>query len=74
MGKIFHIVDEVEEYHRGYNQKETEDNLLEKAFKEGCDHGYNKAMRELETYNERKAKTYREGFEEKIEKLRKKYE
>ena len=56
MGKIFHIVDEVEEYRGGYNQKETEDNLLEKAFKEGCDHGYNKAMRELETYNERKAK------------------
>lgn len=68
MGKIFRIIDEADDYQKGYNQRESE---LEKAFKEGCEHGYNKAMRELEGYNERKH--YNEGFEEKIEKLRKKY-
>jgi len=54
--------------------------MLEKAFKEGCEHGYKKAMRELESYNERGGRmgigsrtNYREGFEEKIEKLKKKY-
>ena len=78
MAKIFHIVDEVDE--RGYGQRgsygrhEEDDNLLEKAFKEGCEHGYKKAMRELEGFNERGGRTsYREGFEEKIEKLKEKY-
>lgn len=54
--------------------------MLEKAFKEGCEHGYKKAMRELEGYNERSGRigigsrtSYREGFEEKIEKLKRKY-
>ena len=37
-------------------------------------HGYKKAMREIEGYNERKSHTYSEGFEEKIERLKKKYE
>lgn len=31
-------------------------------------------MREVEGYNERKSHTYSEGFEEKIERLKKKYE
>ena len=52
MAKIFHIMDEMDE--RGYGQRggygshEEDDRLLEKAFKEGCEHGYKKAMRELE--------------------------
>ena len=78
MAKLFHIMDEVDE--RGYGQRgsygrhEEDDNLLEKAFKEGCEHGYKKAMRELEGFNERGGRTsYREGFEEKIEKLKEKY-
>ena len=72
MGRIFRIVDEAEGY--SYNQRESEDKMLERAFKEGCDYGYRKAMREAEDYNERKIHTYNEGFEEKIERLKKKYE
>ena len=72
MGRIFRIVDEAEGY--SYNQRESEDKMLERAFKEGCDYGYKKAMREAESYNERKTHTYNEGFEEKIERLKKKYE
>ena len=76
MAKIFQIMDEYEE--RGYGQRgyerEDDDKILEKAFKEGCEHGYKKAMREAESYNERKTHTYNEGFEEKIERLKKKYE
>lgn len=79
MGKIFHIIDEGEEMRRdyptrGYNQRESEDKMLERVFKEGCEHGYKKAMREIEGYNERKGHHYGEDFEEKLEKLRKKYE
>lgn len=74
MGRIFHIVDEAEDYQRGYNQRESDDKMLERAFREGCEHGYKKAMREIEGYNERKTRTYNEGFEEKIERLKKKYE
>lgn len=82
MGKIFHIIDE----HEGYNERSyghtshehDEEHLLEKAFKEGCEHGYKKAMREMESYNERGVRMggrihYKEGFEEKIEKLKEKY-
>lgn len=71
MGKIIHVE---EDYQRGYNQRESDDKLLERAFKEGCEHGYKKAIRELEEYNERVSHTYNEGFEEKIARLRKKYE
>lgn len=49
--------------------------MLEKAFKEGCEHGYKKAMREA-GFDERgrgMRGSYREGFEEKIEKLKEKY-
>ena len=74
MGRIFRIVDEAEEYQRRYNQRESDDNVVEGAFKEGCEHGYKKAMREAEGYNERRTHTYNEGFEEKIERLKKKYE
>lgn len=72
MGRMYKIVED-EEYQR-YNQKDYSDNMLEKAFKEGCEHGYKKAMREVEGYNERKSHAYNEGFEEKIERLRRKYE
>ena len=72
MGRMFRIVDEAEGY--SYNHRESEDKMLERAFKEGCDYGYRKAMREAEGYNERKIHTYNEGFEEKIERLKKKYE
>ena len=76
MSKIFHITDEFDE--RGYD---SEDKMLERAFEEGCEHGYKKAMRELEGFNERGGRmgrishrtNYREGFEEKIEKLKLKY-
>ena len=74
MGKIFRIIDDVEEYQKGYNQRESNDKILEKAFKEGCEHGYKKAVRELEGYNEKISHSYNEGFEEKIERLKKKYE
>ena len=72
MGRIFRIVDEAEGY--SYNQRESEDKMLERAFKEGCDYGYRKAMREAEGYNERKIHTYNEGFEEKNRKTKEKYE
>ncbi len=65
MSRMYHIIDE------GYNQRSSDD-MLEKAFKEGCEHGYRKAMKEKEGYSERSH--YSEGFEEKIERLRKKYE
>lgn len=73
MAKIFHTVGEPEE--TGYDQRGyTEDHMLEKAFKEGCEHGYHKAMKELEGYNERGGRIhFKEGFEEKIEKLKEKY-
>lgn len=90
MAKIFHIMDEHDDKgydynergygQRGYEHHEDEDKMLEKAFKEGCEHGYKKAMRDLEAYNERGGRMgggsrihYREGFEEKIEKLKEKY-
>lgn len=79
MGKIFHIIDEHDG--RGYDERGheyNEEHLMEKAFREGCEHGYKKAMRELESYNERGGRiggriNYKEGFEEKIEKLKEKY-
>lgn len=79
MAKIFHTVGEPEErdYDRDYNYNQRghdEDHMLEKAFKEGCEHGYKKAMRELEGYNERGGRIhFRDGFEEKIERLKEKY-
>lgn len=69
MGRLFHIIDEAE----NYNQRELDDRILERAFKEGCEHGYKRAMREMEGYNERKSNMYNEGFEEKIEKLKRRY-
>jgi hypothetical protein len=59
MKKVYHIVDE-------------ENSLIEKAFKEGCEHGYNKAMKEIE--EESIHSSYGEDFEEKIKKLKEKYE
>lgn len=74
MGKIFQITEDYEERGRGM-RREDDDYMLEKAFKEGCEHGYRKAMREA-GFDERggySRKNYREGFEEKIEKLKEKY-
>lgn len=74
---MFHFTEEFDE-----KSFDSEDRILEKAFKEGCEHGYKKAMRELEGYNERGGRSsgrtgyrtnYKEGFEEKIEKLKEKY-
>ena len=48
--------------------------MLEKAFKKGCEHGYHKAMKELENYNERGGRIhFKEDFESKIERLKEKY-
>jgi flagellar biosynthesis/type III secretory pathway protein FliH len=79
MAKIFHVIDEMEESNYAYNQRYEEDKTMEKAFKEGYKHGYKKAMRDLEEYNERGHRmpnriNYKEGFEEKIERLKKKFE
>lgn len=74
MGKIFQITEDYEERGRGM-RREDDDYMLEKAFKEGCEHGYRKAMREA-GFDERGGLhrgNYREGFEEKIEKLKEKY-
>lgn len=72
MGKIFQIREDYEE-RGGYGQRGDHEEMLERAFKEGCEHGYKKAMREAEHYHERGRMSYREGFEEKIEKLKMKY-
>lgn len=74
MGKIYQITEDYEERGRGM-RREDDDYMLEKAFKEGCEHGYRKAMREA-GFDERGGLhrgNYREGFEEKIEKLKEKY-
>lgn len=48
--------------------------MQEVAFKKGCEHGYEKAMKELEGYNERGGRIhFRDGFEEKIERLKERY-
>ena len=78
MTKIFHVMDEMDErsygQRGGYGSHEEDDRHLEKALMEGCEHVYKKAMRELEGFNERGRRTnYREGFEEKIEKLKERY-
>lgn len=55
------------------NMSEYEE-LIEKAFKEGHEQGYQKAMKEFEGYNERGGRLhFREDFEDKIEKLKEKY-
>lgn len=78
MAKIFHTVGEPDERgydQRGYNQRGYDDDtMLERAFEEGCKHGYHKAMREFEGFNERGGRIhFKEGFEEKIERLKEKY-
>lgn len=78
MMKIYRTIEEEDElYDRGYqyNQRtHSDEHLLEKAFKEGCEHGYSKAMRELEGYNERGGRIhFKEGFEDRIERLKEKY-
>lgn len=74
MGKIYQITEDYEERGRGMRREDADvDYMLEKAFKEGCEHGYHKAMREA-GFSERGYKgNYREGFDEKIEKLKEKY-
>lgn len=72
---MFHIIDELDERGGRLSRGEEEDHMLEKAFKEGCEHGYKKAMREagFEERGRGMRGSYREGFEEKIEKLKEKY-
>ena len=79
MAKMLEIIEEFEERGRGRgSRREDEDYMLEKAFKEGCEHGYKKAMKEMKEagFDERGGLhrgSYREGFEEKIEKLKERY-
>lgn len=74
MAKIFEMIEEVEERGGRLSRREDEDYMLEKAFKEGCEHGYKKAMREVHSDDKTMYRgNYREGFEEKIEKLKEKY-
>lgn len=79
MAKIFHITEDIEEkdLDKGYGHRHHGEYMLEKAFKEGCEHGYNKAMRELEGFHEKSGKLrrggFREEFEDRIEKLKEKY-
>lgn len=71
MGKIYQITEDYEER----SMRRDDDYMLEKAFKEGCEHGYRKAMRDT-GFDERGGLhriNYREGFEEKIERLKEKY-
>lgn len=74
MAKIYQIMDELDERGGRVSRREDEEYMLERAFKEGCEHGYRKAMREI-GFDERRSmrENYREGFEEKIEKLKEKY-
>lgn len=74
-------MEEFEERGGRGSRREDEDYILEKAFKEGCEHGYKKAMREA-GFDERGGYggpkgnyrgSYREGFEEKIERLKERY-
>lgn len=67
MSRIYQIEDD--DY--SYNKRESD--MLEKAFKEGCEHGYKKAMKERENFNE-KQHPYNDDFESKIERLKRKYE
>jgi hypothetical protein len=65
MAKIYNIESETDSH--------SVESMIEKAFKEGCEHGYKKAMREA-GFDERMHRgSYREGFEEKIAKLKEKY-
>lgn len=77
MAKIFHLGEEsYDQRGYGYNQRghHDEEHIMEMAFKEGCEHGYHKAMKELEGYNERGGRMhFKEGFEEKIKRLKEKY-
>ena len=74
-------MEEFEERGGRVSRREDEDYILEKAFKEGCEHGYKKAMREVGfdergSYGSQKGSyrgSYREGFEEKIERLKERY-
>ena len=68
MKRIYHIDDT-----ENYNTRESEDTLLERAFKEGCEHGYKKALKELDSYDEKKAHSS-DGFEDRIARLKRKYE
>lgn len=71
MAKIYHVMDELDERSQG---KEDYDHILEKAFKEGYEHGFRKAMKEAEGFDEKsKVHHYKEGFEQKIEKLKERY-
>ena len=75
MAKIYQIMDELDERGGRGSKMEEIDHMLEKAFKEGCEHGYKKAMGDagMDERGGLHRGNYREGFEEKIEKLKEKY-
>lgn len=50
---------------------QEEDSIIEKAFKEGYEHGYYKAVKELESSHKEESE---ESFNEKIARLKTKYE
>lgn len=65
MARIYHIGS------KEYTHKEYDEAMIEEAFKEGCEHGYQKAMKELE---EKDAPAVSEhSFEEKMKRLKEKY-
>lgn len=69
---MYHIIDEIDE--RGGRLNRREGSELEKAFKEGYEHGFRKAMREVEGYHERGGRmNYRDSFEEKIKEIKERY-
>lgn len=67
----FFIMKHMQEH--GMGHLENMDDILEKTFKEGCEHGYKKAMKEFESYSGKSSMSLKEGFAEKIEKLKEKY-
>lgn len=71
MKRMYRIEDDYD--YENYNQREHEDKMLERAFKEGCEYGYKMAMRESEGYSERKPHS-RDDFEERIARLKRRYE
>lgn len=59
MARIFRIMDEIKEH----------EELLERAFKEGCEHGYKMAHKEFE----KKESHLESDFESIIAKIKEKY-
>lgn len=69
MARMFHVIyDGEEDFHS------NEDKIIEEAFKEGCEHGYKTALKEMEEHESPKhSEHHKESFEEKIKKLKEAY-